>query len=547
MKAPSIRRDNLNCMRPVGGGKENPALAFLEQLFENGILARQDWDALEPRDKLALKGHQNLDRFLMRLADHGLLTPYQSARLQSGQMNGLILGPYRLLDRLGAGTSSVVFKAQHMETRQDVALKVLIPGQKDDQLLVRFDTERRSIAQLQHPHIVRLLDVGETTSRDPDASLLYYYAMEFVQGTDLEAQVKQHGRFTVEEGCQLAFQMASALDCAHQHGLVHRDIKPSNILWTPDGESKLLDFGLARQQVNRLTQPGMVLGALEYIAPEQALDGSSVDIRADLFALGSTLYFCLTGQPPFSTKGDLLEVIQNRTRTPSPSVSILNNEVPAHLDALLARLMALNPAERYQTPRELLLALEEFVHVGSERIQGTHGVSRLGVESAAREGGRVLVVSAHPELAGGLEEAILAMDLVCQQIDDPARLTASLTRFDPDVVLIDMQLPVPALDLVKMVAAPGRFRKIVLLANDPSPRNAADYLAAGVDDLFLPDQEADSIRVRLRSLLQLQVAQRRMASANAEMLPASPEVVLPATTAKKKTGLLRWLWGGKSE
>lgn len=539
MKAPSVRRDNLNCMRPVGAVKESPAQKLLEQLFEAGILPKQDWDKLEPRVRLELKGLTNLDRFLLRLVDHGLLTPYQAARVQSGQKHGLLLGPYRLLDRLGAGTSSVVFKAEHRETRQSVALKVLIPGLGDDELLVRFDTERRSIAQLQHPHIVRLMDVGEASGSDPDAPLLYYYAMEFVPGHDLEQFVKERGRMPGDQVCQLAFQIASALHCAHQHGMVHRDINPSNILWTGERQAKLLDFGLARAQ-QRHTQPGAILGALEFIAPEQMRDGSAVDIRADLFALGSTLYYCVTGQPPFSARGQLQEVIQSRATTPAPSAKLLTPELSPRIDALLERLMALDPAHRFQTPRELMTALEEFVGPQAELSETPTAVP------TRQSGGRVLIVTTQPELAPELDHATETLDLMTQHLENPAGLASALWKFDPDIVMLDLGLPqVQSLELVQTAGKQpeGRFRKVMVFTTGPMPSDAPRLLGAGVDDILPLPQDPAAIQVRLRSLAQLQEAQRRMFATAAKM-PAPVKADVPSVkTVKKKPGFFGWLLG----
>lgn len=548
MKAPSVRRDNLNCMRPVGTNQDNPVQKTLEQLLESGILPRADWDALEPRARLELKGHHNLDRFLLRLVDHRLLTPYQAARLQSGQKGGLILGAYRLLDRLGAGTTSVVFRGEHLETRQPVALKVLIPGQRDDDLLIRFDTERRSIAQLQHPNIVRLLDMGEAASPDPDVPLLYFYAMEFVPGHDLEAQVKQLGRLSLEQVCHLAVQMASALHCAHQHGLVHRDIKPSNILWTETGQAKLLDFGLAQAHMHRHTQPGTILGALEYIAPEQAADGANVDIRADLYALGTTLYFCLTGQPPFSAQGPLHEVLQRRATAPAPSAQYLNPEIPPRLDLLLGRLMALEPADRFQDPRELMVALEEFGgHRGDWSEASQQGKPTPSPSPATSgEGGRLLLLSPRDTAPAELDQAAEALDLLVQHVGDAAGLQGLLRRFDPDILLLDLDMPgVNDLSVVKEIQtqAPERFRKVILLADGPLPASGATYLAAGIDDVLALPTDPAALQVRLRSLIQLQNAQRRVATLAAEATSAREEPIAPLEPPPKKGGFFSWLLG----
>ncbi|MFO0970363.1 MAG: serine/threonine-protein kinase [Gemmataceae bacterium] len=547
MKAPSARRDNLNCMRPVGVERESRVLKYLEQLFQSGIVARADWDRLDPRAKLELKGLTNLDRFLLRLVDHRILTAYQAARLQSGQTHGLLLGPYRLLERLGAGASSVVFKGEHIETRARVALKILIPGQRDDTLLLRFETERRSIGQLDHPSIVKMLDAGEAENSDPDAPLLYYYAMELLPAVDLESYVLQHGPLSIDLACRLAYQIASALDCAHGHGVVHRDIKPANILWTEDQQAKLFDFGLARGMSHRHTQPGVPLGTLEYAAPEQGLDGASADIRADIFGLGSTLYFTLTRQPPFCAKGRLDEVIQRRRTAPPPSAQFLNDKVTPRLDALLARMMALDPADRFQTPRQLMIALEEFI--GPQEIPLREAGEETSVSVATREmepdaeasGRRAVFFSPSGEMPEAVEAAATSLGLLCEVTADLSALHATLTRTDPDLLLLDFEGSTECPPWLGELPKSADFRKTAALAHAAPPRGAlAAEGSAGIDDFITLPQEPAAVKKRLRRLLTLQEAERRTAART----PAPPEPeAAPTEPTKKKGGFWSWLKG----
>src|SRR5262249_45397604 len=151
---------------------------------------------------------------------------------------------------------------------------------QDPDLMRRFTAEMRTVAQLRHPNIVAALDAGQCASRDPHAPVLRYLVMEYVPGHDLEGYVAACGPLSVPLACDLMYQVAGALAEAHKHNLVHRDIKPSNVRVTPEGQAKLLDFGLARHLPNRMTEPGTVLGTIEYMAPEQARDAASVDIRA---------------------------------------------------------------------------------------------------------------------------------------------------------------------------------------------------------------------------------------------------------------------------
>jgi serine/threonine protein kinase len=299
---------------------------------------------------------------LSRLVDQNLLTAYQGARVEAGTTFGLILGNYRVLDRLGSGGMGVIFRAEHLRLRRQVAIKVLpLEPDQDERILLRFLTEIRVVAQLQHPNIVAAFDAGEASSPDPNKPVLRFFVMEYVRGQDLEEYVQANGPQSPAKACDLVHQVASALAEAHNHNLVHRDIKPSNIRITPEGQAKLLDFGLARYHVSSVTEEGALLGTVDYMAPEQVLDAHGVDIRADLYALGGTLYWCLTGQTPFPSSGSVVMDMNARVQQQPPSVRAERPDLPEELDAVIRRLMALEPNDRYPTPQAAMQALLPFL------------------------------------------------------------------------------------------------------------------------------------------------------------------------------------------
>src|SRR5262249_27079729 len=232
---------------------------------------------------------------------------------------------------------------------------------EDVKLLDRFFTEMRAVAHLQHPNIVSALDAGELTPADRALPTLHYFVMEYVPGEDLEEYVLNHGTLSVIKGCDLIHQVASALAEANKHNLVHRDIKPSNVRVTPEEQAKLLDFGLARQLRNRMTTPGTLLGTVDYMAPEQTQDASTVDIRADIYGLGGTLFWTLTGRPPFHSDCSIVEAVARRLTQGPPSARAVRPDIPAALDAVIARMMALKPADRYDNPEAVMQALLPFL------------------------------------------------------------------------------------------------------------------------------------------------------------------------------------------
>ncbi len=221
-------------------------------------------------------------------------------------MTGLVLGNYRVLDRIGTGAMGVVYKGEHIRMRQTVAIKVLTSdADQDPQFLARFYAEMRAVARMHHPNIVAAMDAGETRG-EAGEPIQHYFVMEYVEGQNLEKYVKDNGPLSAARACQIICQVATALEEAHRHNLVHRDIKPSNILLTPDDQAKLLDFGLAMHFRGRMTVPGVILGTIDFMAPEQARDASSVDVRADIYSLGATFFWCLTGQTPFPLQESLI-------------------------------------------------------------------------------------------------------------------------------------------------------------------------------------------------------------------------------------------------
>jgi serine/threonine protein kinase len=294
------------------------------------------------------------------LVQRDWLTPYQANQLLLGNGAGLAIGSYRLLQRLGEGGMGQVFRAKDVRSGRTVALKIL---QKDKlataNARARFMREARSIAALRHPNIVGVFAVEEIDGQP-------VMALEFVEGMDLRRLVKQRGALPIAEACEYARQAALGLQAAHEKAIVHRDIKPSNlVIANGDGGAavKVLDFGFARFEHEgggaKLTQLGTIVGTVDYISPEQAEDASAADIRSDIYSLGCTLFYALTGQAPFAG-GSMVEKITARLEARVKPIRNLRPDLPASLEAAVARAMARDPAHRYQTPIEFAAALAPF-------------------------------------------------------------------------------------------------------------------------------------------------------------------------------------------
>jgi serine/threonine-protein kinase len=269
------------------------------------------------------------------------------------------IGGFELLSRIGQGGMGAVFKARQTSLDRIVALKVLPPSiAKDTKFIERFQREARACAKLNHPNIVQGVDVGQD-----EATGVWYFAMEYVDGPSVLKLLKSEGRIPEERALKIARDVASALECAASQGIVHRDIKPDNILLTADGEAKLADLGLARQMRDdaSLTQSGQAIGTPYYMAPEQVRGrADQYDSRTDIYALGGTLFHLVTGQPPYS--GETGAVIMSKHLTePVPKAHKVNPDVSEECSRLIERMMQKKPEQRVQTPAELLAQIERVM------------------------------------------------------------------------------------------------------------------------------------------------------------------------------------------
>ncbi|HEY7311489.1 MAG TPA: protein kinase [Gemmataceae bacterium] len=326
---------------------------LLDALRRSGVLDAAQLDSLT-RDALAAADPRALARELLR---RDWLTPYQANQLLQGHGADLVLGPYLLLERLGAGGMGQVFKARHRHHGRTVALKVIRKERLSNPDAVRrFLREIRLAGQLSHPNVIVALDAHEIDGT-------YLLVMEHVEGVDLARLLKRQGPLPVAQACAYVRQAALGLQHAFERGLVHRDIKPSNLLVsTRDGSVKVLDLGLARQEhltqeeSSTLTEDGLVMGTPDYMAPEQIEESRTVDIRADIYSLGCTLYHLLAGRPPFPGESAAKKLARHLTSTPA-AIESLRPDVPPGLGVVLRKMMAKHPEQRYATPAEVIVAL----------------------------------------------------------------------------------------------------------------------------------------------------------------------------------------------
>jgi response regulator RpfG family c-di-GMP phosphodiesterase/serine/threonine protein kinase len=451
------------------------------------------------------------------LVGRAIINEYQAERLLAGQTFGLVLGHYRIVDQIGAGGMGAVYKAEHVHMKRVVALKVLIAEEdKDSVFLQRFHGEMQALGVLRHPNIVLAFDAGEVQVPHDFAKVLRYLVMEYVPGKDLEQYVNDHGPLPIPRACDVIRQAASGLRHAHEHGLIHRDIKPSNLLLTTQDQVKILDFGLARLCRRRYTEAHTMLGTVDFMAPEQARDARSVDIRADIYGLGGTLYWLLSGRKPFPGNRPVVEELLARQKeSPTP----LRNhcpDLPLELEAIVCQMLARDPGDRYQTPLALVSALNAFLEPanagflpGASATSWIDAPSPLAAESpGASRVHRVLLISDDSALRTSLGAGLEGPTLACVEADAAVDLRDVLSRTVFDLVLLDGALPERAAQgLARGLRddAPSAFLKLILLADG----DAAEESGAAFDDVVPREAAPARVLARLRVALRLRDAEER--------------------------------------
>lgn len=344
-------------------------LLFGKILIERGLITQGQLDQclkLQGAEIDVGRARRSLGDLMIEL---GFLTKSQLDHAlgeQRRRLKDLVIGPYHIMDKLGSGGMGAVYRAQVPDTGVEVALK-LLPKKlsADPNFLARFHREANLGMELNHPHIVRTIDFGESKGT-------YYIAMEVVEGGTLDHHLNVSGAIPERTALKITRDLLGALQYAHEKGLIHRDIKPSNILFDREGKSKLSDFGLAKahEPDPQFMTQGTTVGTPHYMAPEQAR-GEELDIRADLYALGATLYHAVTGQTPFS--GSSAAVMHSHLKRELPPPESINPNLTPGCIAIIKKLMAKERKDRYPTPAA---ALEDVIR----QLRGEHPLA--GVPAA---------------------------------------------------------------------------------------------------------------------------------------------------------------------
>ncbi|MCC9606111.1 DUF1080 domain-containing protein [Blastopirellula sp. JC732] len=387
---------NLPSMQSLGDSLLLPDGVDLIQLQAN-LSKAEIVDPEKLNELLRVRAPKNAWQLSSQLLEASLLTRFQLRAIAHGKTRGLKLGRYVILDKIGEGGMGQVYRAWHSRMDREVALKVL-PRESMSKAdgVARFNQEVQVASQLSHPNIVTAFDADE-------AEGLHFLVMEFVNGKDLSSIVRRDGPLSVSQAIDCVTQAARGLEYAHSVGLVHRDIKPANLLLDDSGVVKILDMGIARMEGSddtNLTQNGVVMGTIDYMAPEQAIDAKSVDGRADIYSLGCSLYFLLTRRPPFTGETLMAKLLAHRDVLP-PKLQGLRKDIPAGLELIYQKCMAKRPDHRYANATELIADLEKLgpqasgamAPIGLQRPEAELETSPTGVLETQAYVGTNLAVS----------------------------------------------------------------------------------------------------------------------------------------------------------
>lgn len=336
---------------------------FVNDITTSGLMQAADYMAWFSALKEAARP-QDAEQLARELVRQRKLTRFQAEQIYAGKGKALTLGNYLILDKLGQGGMGMVLKALHRRMDRTVAIKVMsAAGMKSPDAVQRFQREVKAAAKLTHPHIVAAHDADE-------ANGTHFLVMEYVEGTDLSMYVKRHGPLSEERAVAWILQAARGLKYAHQRGVVHRDIKPANLLLSNEGVVKLLDMGLARidgalSEETALTCTGTVMGTVDYMAPEQALSAKSADARSDIYSLGISLWYLLTGRVAYEGDSTMAKLLAHRD-APLPSLG----ETP--IDHVFRKMIAKRPEDRQQTMAEVISELEGITTFASSESRTFH-------------------------------------------------------------------------------------------------------------------------------------------------------------------------------
>jgi response regulator RpfG family c-di-GMP phosphodiesterase/tRNA A-37 threonylcarbamoyl transferase component Bud32 len=484
----------------------SPAESLLRELILSAVILPEEWESLPEARRQELIRYHEFTPLLVELTAHGLITDYQAVHLaEGGDAHGLVLGNYCIRERLGAGATGTVYLAEQLQLRRRVAIKIVrnsyLPDAESQQ---RFASRLRAVVKLEHPNIVTVLDAGRCPVAEPGQSPCHFLVMEYVPGQDLEELITTRGSLSVPEACDVAYQLANALTEAHKHDVVHGDIKPSNVRLTNWGQVKLLDFGLGSNKPRYFTEPARAWSRIGFTAPELTEGADTADIRADIYAVGATLFWCLAGTAPIPAADG------------APSVRSECPEAPAELDDVVRRMLAVLPAERPATPQAVMQALAPFLPaercVHNLQLDTPPQQQPAPVSSSVGKFHQLLIVDDDPMIRGLCKAALPSDEFQCDEAPNGARALEILRQKNYDLVLLDVDMPeMMGQEVCRRLRKnpPCPHLKILMFSGLTSADELAHIMLAGADDFLNKPLSIIQLLARIKAALRLKDAQDR--------------------------------------
>lgn len=431
------------------------AVDFVDGLRRSGLMPGEELNQFLSDYSFDQSGSDSDSSTLARaLIENRKLTPFQARLLLRGRWKGLVLGNYAILERLGQGGMGSVFKARHTRMGRIVCLKVVNSAGRQSQAVIdRFRNEARALAALSHPNIVVAHDADE-------AKGVPYLVMEFIDGDDLAKYVRASEPLSAKDALEVGVQTAQALHYAHGQGVIHRDVKPHNIVATRDAKTnklsvKVLDLGLARfdslitdnpdaSVLAAMTNTGVVIGTVDYMSPEQALDSRNADARSDIYSLGCTLFFLLTGHAPFPGETVMQRLVAHREQ-PAPELW-QRAGVSIDIEAVVHKMLAKRPEERYQSMQEVL---DELRLLQNGQIPKAASESKKPAPTAAPLAAPITPAQpvAHGQPASAVQPA--AVETAHPATPPVAYADAPTTEMNAVPAAMDLEFDVPASPVAK--------------------------------------------------------------------------------------------------
>jgi len=463
--------------------------------------------------------------------DRNLLTQWQVDNLLSGKHKGFRLGSYKLLGKLGRGGMSTVYLAEHELMRRRAAIKVLPRRRVDDSsYLARFHREAQAAAALDHPNIVRIYDVSSDGN-------VHFIAMEYIEGRDLQSLVATQGRLDFDTAADYIAQTALGLQHAHEAGLIHRDVKPANCLANAKGLIKVLDMGLAKfNEENEavsltIAHDENVLGTADYLSPEQAIDSHNVDHRSDIYSLGCTFYFLLTGHAPFP-EGSLAQRLLKHQREMPRGILEERPDAPRDLVAICNRMMDKLPDRRYQSAGEVAEVLAEWLATRGKTVtddSATGGSGRIAMAAA-------LARQLAEEQARRENELSLA---TLTDLDSGTKRDTAISKSEEETVKAR-----------KNKRSPGEHDDLQLVSSEdeaggkPNREAAASPDTATLAERSLPSLTDQALREEVNFDQQIAELARELKPIRRDddVIATGPVVEQRLTSAEREAPIPSWIW-----